>query len=149
MLPFVESYWVTLAFVKQLPAMEPQKFEVLEEKVQSLAENLHVQGFLTYYESCSLEFIGNAILRYAELGILKTKEETLTNLCSGEIQQEIVYYMGDESSDHEMSKEIFERLSFFKPPMSATGIINFEEDFKKIYLTQQNHSVKKNEMPKL
>lgn len=41
--------------------------------------------------------------------------------------------MGKEKSDLAKVKELYERLTFFKPTLTLiTGIINFEDDVKRI-----------------
>lgn len=72
--PFIESYWVTLSFLKTLkPKTHMQQYDI-EQKVQWLAESLYDEGFLIYYDSCSLEPIGNAIQRYSKLGLMIKKD---------------------------------------------------------------------------
>jgi len=46
---------------------------------------------------------------------------------------EIYYQMSDAKDQQAKLKEIYERLTFFKPQLSLiTGIINFEDDVKRI-----------------
>lgn len=74
-LPFVESYWVTLSFVKQMQPKVDLLQQDIEQRVQWLAETLYDEGFLIYYDSCSLEPIGNAVQRYSSLRLLTKKGE--------------------------------------------------------------------------
>lgn len=72
-LPFVESYWVTLSFLANIDQSLNHKQGMIEQKVQWLAETLYDEGLLLYYECCSLESIGNSIEMFAKLNILRTK----------------------------------------------------------------------------
>ena len=74
MLPFVESYWVTLSFVNLLPTNEMQTVDDIDKKVQTLAETMFNESMLIYFESCSRESIGNALIRFAKLGAISQKE---------------------------------------------------------------------------
>ena len=69
-LPFVESYWATLSFVKQMQPGASLLQQDIEQRVQWLAETLYDEGFLIYYDACSLEPIGNAVQRFSALGLL-------------------------------------------------------------------------------
>eukprot|EP00347_Sterkiella_histriomuscorum_P008623 403344386 len=128
--PFIESYWVTLSFLKQMRVGQQYLQADVERRIQWLAETLHDEGFLLYYEACSLESIGNSAQRYANLGVLKRLGEpySLQNQ-----QPEIYYYMSDDKNDFNTVKELYERLTFFKPSLTLiTGMINFEDDVKRI-----------------
>lgn len=74
LLPFVESYWVTLSFVNLLPTNEMQTVDDIDKKVQTLAETMFNESMLIYFESCSRESIGNALIRFSKLGAISQKE---------------------------------------------------------------------------
>lgn len=74
LLPFVESYWVTLSFIKLLPVAEVHTAEILEQRVQSLAETMFNEGFIIFYESCNRESIGNAMQKFVQLKLINQKE---------------------------------------------------------------------------
>ena len=74
LLPFIETYWVTMSLIKLLPPLELHTLEMLEIKVQTLAEAMFNEGFLIYFESCSRESIDNAINQYSKLRVLNKKE---------------------------------------------------------------------------
>lgn len=94
-----------------------------------MAEALYNDGFLLFYEACSLESLGNSIWKFASMGILKRRGEyySITN------QQPEIYYFMDPEQDVGKVKELYERMTFFKPPLTLiTGMINFEDDVKRI-----------------
>lgn len=127
--PFIESYWVGLSFLKQMLVGQQFLKEDIERKVQWLAEALYDEGFLLFYEACSLESLGNSIWKFASMGILKRRGEyySITN------QQPEIYYFMDPEVDNSGVKELYERMTFFKPPLTLiTGIINFDDDVRRI-----------------
>ncbi len=106
--PFVESYLTAVMYLLQLsekPRVISQNS--LESYIQWLAENLFVESFLTYYESCSLEAIKNAI----------QKLKALEFIVSTEIKQgkQMVVNYHIEPKNVETLKEFQERIMFFKP----------------------------------
>ncbi|CDW88677.1 male sterility protein [Stylonychia lemnae] len=128
--PFVESYWVTLSYFRQMRPATPILQQDIEKRIQWLAETLHDEGFLMYYESCSLESIGNSVQHYSNMGVLKRIGEpfSLNNQ-----KPEIYFQMSENKVEQNTLKEIYERLTFFKPQLTLiTGIINFEDDVKRI-----------------
>jgi glycerol-3-phosphate O-acyltransferase len=56
LLPYIESYWITLTFFTGPEAKEHQHDEdTLYNNIQWLTENLYTEGLVKYYESCTLE----------------------------------------------------------------------------------------------
>lgn len=77
-----------------------------------------------------MESLGNAIQRYSALGVLKRVGEPFS---MHNQQPEIYYFMSDDKNDFNTVKELYERLTFFKPALTLiTGMINFEDDVKRI-----------------
>ena len=78
-LPFVETYWITLAYfsVKQ-NRMTTHDEENLYQKIQWLIETFYSEsGILKFYESCMLESIKNAVKRFVSMGILTKQKVTV------------------------------------------------------------------------
>ena len=71
-LPFVETYWITIAyFAVQQNRMITHDEENLYQKIQWLLEKFYSKsGILKFYESCMLESIKNAVKRFISMGIL-------------------------------------------------------------------------------
>ena len=142
MLPFVESYWVTLSYIKLMPSGEMNTIEILEHKVQTLAETMYNEGILIYYESCSRESIGNAIHCFVQLGALRQKigakgQPLPKNSYTSSVQKEVAYFRSKEQQEEEEVSELFERMTFFKPIVTYhAGIINYEDDVKRILQTK-------------
>ena len=123
---------------------------MLEQRIQSLADTMYNEGFLVYYESCSLESIGNSIHHFSHHQnkvLSKTLLSTTVTELKDEKQQQLAkinemklyksgkYDFGFQmNGDKLMVNAMFERLSFFKPlvTFNAAGLINFEEDIRRI-----------------
>ena len=78
-LPFVETYWITLAyFAVQQNRMITHDEENLYQKIQWLLETFYSEsGILKFYESCMLESIKNAVKRFISMGILAKHKVTV------------------------------------------------------------------------
>ena len=78
-LPFVETYWITLAyFAVQQNRMITHDEENLYQKIQWLLEKFYSKsGILKFYESCMLESIKNAVKRFISIGILAKNKVSL------------------------------------------------------------------------
>lgn len=48
--------------------------ESVYNKIQWMAETLHDQALFKFYESCMLEPIRNAVLKFTKMGVLNKKE---------------------------------------------------------------------------
>lgn len=130
LLPFVESYWVTLQFVKLMPANELHTLDDIDKKVQAIAETMFSEGMLTYYESCSRESIDNAITRFSKLGALceKAIEGNGSRLFG---TSKIAFFRSAESKQAADVKDLHERLTFFKP-ISRAGVVSYDADVTRI-----------------
>ncbi len=42
--------------------------------MQQAAENLYDEGYLTYYENCSLDTIGNSLTKLVQQGVLLSQK---------------------------------------------------------------------------
>jgi hypothetical protein len=94
----------------------------MTQKIQQTAESLYDEGYLTYYESCSLETIENSIDLFVQMGIMV--EQNLMKGQHGEIDQ--IYFTKPDERIAELLKSLFERMSFFKPIVTFnSGIIKF------------------------
>jgi hypothetical protein len=69
LLPFIESYWITLVYLIEHKSQE-QNEETLPGRIQWLAENLYEEGQCKYYEACSLESITNAVRKLSKIGFI-------------------------------------------------------------------------------
>lgn len=71
LLPFIETYWMTLAFF--IPGdnrKASHEEEMLYNKIQWLIETFYGDGIVKFYESCMLESIKNAVQKYVQMGVL-------------------------------------------------------------------------------
>jgi hypothetical protein len=121
--PFIESYWVTLSFIRNLAPTSNHPYTTLDHmelKVQLLAETLYDEGHLVYYECCSLETITNSISKLVSLGVVNAKELTKTQSYGNE---NLCIIKTDEKTA-QLLKNLYERISFFKPVVtSVSGFI--------------------------
>jgi glycerol-3-phosphate O-acyltransferase len=78
--PFIDGYWVTLTFLLKfmLGKMSTITIESLRNRIQWLAETLHDDGYIKFYESCSMDVIKTSIYAVQEMGVLKKEKITKT-----------------------------------------------------------------------
>lgn len=95
---------------------------------------MYNEGFLVYYESCSLESIGNSIQRYSALKVMQKKDIGNKSDISSKSKSELGYILSSDKLDSgDTIQSLYERLTFFKPIVTFnTGLMNVEEDIRRI-----------------
>lgn len=71
--PFIDGYWVTLTFINKFLIGKQTRISLdqLRTRIQWLAETLHDDGYIKFYESCSMDVIKTSIYAFAQMGVLK------------------------------------------------------------------------------
>lgn len=132
--PFIESYRVAITFLKEMHAPNTFEQSILEKQVQQLADLMYDEGYLNYYECCSLETIGNALQMYASYGILDL-QITASN--------QKFFRISSEKEPISKMHQLFETLELFKPVRGSNiSLINIEEEVKKIQMKPKRQLAK-------
>ncbi len=87
-----------------------QDLATMEQRIQWLGESYHEDGYLHYYESCSLESIINAINQFEIFGVLK-RTSRQKNKKAPVIDS---FRVTTEFLDEGRMAELFEKISFYK-----------------------------------
>ena len=64
--PFIDGYWVTLTFINKFILGKQKRISLdqLRTRIQWLAETLHDDGYIKFYESCSMDVIKTSIYAF-------------------------------------------------------------------------------------
>ena len=68
--PLIDSYYVVLTYILTFVKNKGVSIADFTKSAQWLAELLHKQGSIHYFESCNNESIKNALAKFIEMGIL-------------------------------------------------------------------------------
>lgn len=127
--PFIDTYWVTLTFILKfmLPQKTPLTIEHTEQRIQWLAETLHDDGYIKFYESCSLDTVKNSIRQFNKLGVLEKKK--VKQRIAGKMQEEKYWVLTQEYSSENKLAEFHNRLGAFRSKPSMK-IQSFDKKFR-------------------
>jgi len=76
--PFVESYWVLAISLFSLQPDHMVRRNILLQRASWIAEKMHEEGRLSFYESCNMEVLMNALLLFQEWNIVVIKKQDST-----------------------------------------------------------------------
>jgi glycerol-3-phosphate O-acyltransferase len=111
--PFIDSYWITFMFIYSLfPSKFVQQSQAIV-KIQALADRLHKDQILPFFESCSQEVIKNAISIFENDEVIVKKK--LQTTIEGGIDPFVLTLSDKFNEEHEVN-QIFEAISFFRKP---------------------------------
>jgi len=71
--PLIDSYWIAVLSLFSLQPNVVIKRRLLLQRVQWIAEKMHSEGKIYYYESCSLELLLNAINLFQKWKVIAYK----------------------------------------------------------------------------
>jgi len=74
---FVESYWVTALSLFSLQPNVKVKKSLLLHRIQWIAEKMHSEGKLMFYESCSMEVLVNTLELYQQWKLIDFRPELM------------------------------------------------------------------------
>ncbi len=138
LLPFIESYWITLSFLTNMKQQISLTKNVLAQKIQWLAETLYHEGYLVHFDCCSLESIGNSLSKLVNLEILTSmhtnhKHQHPRKKFSNQSDDINEYFVNPEASTIKNLTLLYERMAFFKPMVAfKSGVVSLEHDIKRI-----------------
>lgn len=83
----------------------------LYAKIQWLTESLHIEGYVKFFEACTLESIQNAVSKLLKTGIITKK---VVPLRKG--QKDTFYSLSEKfMKDEDLVAEIYQNIVFFLP----------------------------------
>lgn len=132
-LPFVETYWITLAyFAVQQNRMTAHDEENLYQKIQWLLETFYSEsGILKFYESCMLESIKNAVKRFISMGVLTKQKVTVKrNVFKTYVKVTDVY-----QNEHKIA-EILDQIGFYLPYSAQADLSYFSREMRKLTISE-------------
>lgn len=78
LLPFIETYFITIAyFAVPINRKQVHDEDNLYQKIQWILETFYSEGLLKFYESCMLESIKNAVKKFTTMGILSVEKKQI------------------------------------------------------------------------
>jgi glycerone phosphate O-acyltransferase/fatty acyl-CoA reductase len=78
--PLIDTYWATMMFCSAFRKRQAIHAEKLQHSIQWFLENMYEERTISFYESCSYEYISNALSSFEKRGILKKEENLFINL---------------------------------------------------------------------
>ncbi|CDW80559.1 male sterility protein [Stylonychia lemnae] len=130
LLPYIESYWLTLVYFLTVDNKKSQiDEEQLYNKIQWLAEALFDQGLLKFFESCMLESLRNAIKKYTQMGVLSQK------IITKKKESQVFYSLSEEFQDQAKIDEAYEKLIFYMPYPPQVNLPKIQLEIKKIMMS--------------
>lgn len=75
--PLIESYWVLAFALFSLQPNVVSKRRLFLQRAQWIAEKLHTEHKIYFYECCSMEVLANALSLFEDWGIVSIKEEVV------------------------------------------------------------------------
>ena len=128
--PFIDSYWMTFVFISSLLPTNFIDEAKMQQKVQWFAETMYQERVVSFYESCSLDTINNAILKFKQWGLLVLEER----IGREGKQKKMSYHLNDEwvSGEDEEAKlqAMYDELTFFKKK-SFVNLPNIRTEIRK------------------
>jgi len=77
--PLIDSYWVAAVSLYSLQPNLAIKRKVLVQRIQWISEKMHNEDKLAFYESCSMEVLGNAVDLFQSWKVLNFKYGTTSD----------------------------------------------------------------------
>lgn len=123
--PFIDGYWVTLTFIQKFMLKGKQSsipMDQLRTRIQWLAETLHDDGYIKFYESCSMDLIKASIYAYQQMGVLR--KQKVTKKARNSKTTETHYAVNEEYQKVDKLAELVRALEVFrsKPSMKLNKI---------------------------
>lgn len=103
-LPFIESYWMTLAFFIAGGTKQQHDADTVCNMIQWQTESIYETGKVLFYESCMQDPIKNALKRFTQMGILETKKVQLKKTVFK------TYYVLSEKTSEEAIDQFYHRI---------------------------------------
>lgn len=69
-LPFIDSYWACFVLLFCLFPNEEVKESRIKQRLHMTAEDMHDDRIISYYESCSVDTLYNALKHFESIGIV-------------------------------------------------------------------------------
>jgi len=136
-LPFIDSYWLTLTYVIQMyTRKESIGGQELEQRVQWFSETLYSEGYFKFFESCSLESIRNAISTFVQMGIIDQVEK------KGKKENIIKYSVSQAFQNEEKLNKVYEELVFFKPYSPYINLPKIQTELRKLLQSDVMHTAR-------
>ncbi len=125
LLPFVETYWITIAYfaVGQNRKIAHDEDNVYQ-KIQWFLETFYSDGILKFYESCMLESIKNAVRKFIALGILQTQKV--------QVKKTVFKTYFRVAIDEEKLSEFFSNIGFYLPYSASADLDFFQKEMTKL-----------------
>jgi len=72
--PLIDSYWVSVVALFSLQPSLSLKKSLYLQRVQWIAEKMHSEGKIHFYESCSMEVLANTVEQWKRMKMIEIKE---------------------------------------------------------------------------
>lgn len=127
-LPFIESYWMTLAY---FAASENRQKLHDSDKVFSIiqwqTESLHEKKLVSFYEACMLESIKNAVKKFVQTGVIQIKTVQVKRTLF-----QTLYKLSEEFKEEKMLKQLHSSIISYQPHQSGTENDKVFDEIRKL-----------------
>ena len=132
MLPFIETYWITIAYFAVLQNRKlAHDEENLYQKIQWLLETFYSEGLLKFYESCMLESIKNAVKKFTSMGILTLEKRQIKKTVF-----KTYIHVSKDFQDETKIADFFDSIAFYLPYCVNANLDYFQREMKKLTVSE-------------
>jgi hypothetical protein len=131
-LPFVETYWITIAyFAVSLNIRQAHDEDNIYQKIQWILETFYNEGLLKFYESCMLESIKNAIKKFTTMGILSIEKKQIKKNAF-----KTYIHVSKDYQDEGKISEVFDNIGFYLPYCPNADLSFFQREMSKLTVSE-------------